>query len=148
MKQSVLLTIASGLLILLSSLHLADDIVLGFEKGGPSDLIVVPILVIMLYGTLVLAGRRSGYIIVLLSSLLGAYVPFLHFKGAGGAVGGRIAQQLSGAGAFFWVWTLLALGVCGVFSAILSAHGLWQLQWGRSRQPELESRSPVPANRV
>lgn len=146
MKQNVLLAIASGLLILLSSLHLADDIVRGFEKGGPSDLIAVPIMVLSLYGTLVLAGRRSGYIIVLLSSLLGAYVPVLHFKGAGGVVGGRIAQQPSGA--FFWVWTLLALGVCAVFSVILSAHGLWKLQWGRSRKPELESRSPVPANGI
>jgi hypothetical protein len=144
MKQSVLLAIASGLLILLSSLHLADDIVRGFEDGRPSDLIVVPIMVISLYGTLVLAGRRSGYIIVLLSSLLGAYVPVLHFKAAGGVAGGRIAQS---GGAFFWVWTLLALGVCAVFSAILSAHGLWRLRWGRSRK-ELESRSPVPANRV
>jgi hypothetical protein len=144
MKQSVLLAIASGLLILLSSLHLADDIVRGFEDGRPSDLIVVPIMVISLYGTLVLAGRRSGYIIVLLSSLLGAYVPVLHFKAAGGVAGGRIAQS---GGAFFWVWTLLALGVCAVFSAILSAHGLWKLRWGRSRK-ELESRSPVPANRV
>jgi hypothetical protein len=147
MKQSVLLTIASGLSTLLSSLHLADDIVLGFEKGGPSDLVAVPILVLSLYGTLVLAGRRSGYVIILLSSLLGAYVPVLHFRAAGGVVGGRIAQS-GGAGAFFWVWTLLALGVCAVFSVILSAHGLWQLQWGRSRQPELESRSPVPANGV
>ena len=145
MKQSVLLAIASGLSILLSSLHLADDIVHGFEKGGPSDLIVVPIMVISLYGTLVLAGRRSGYVVVLLSSLLGAYVPILHFKAAGGVAGGRIAQS---GGAFFWVWTLLALGVCAVFSAILSAHGLWKLGWGRSRKPALESRSPVPANRV
>src|SRR4051794_39776087 len=144
MKQSVTLTIASTLLILLSSLHLADDIVRGFEDGRPSDLIVVPIMVISLYGTLVLAGRRSGYIIVLLSSLLGAYVPVLHFKAAGGVAGGRIAQS---GGAFFWVWTLLALGVCAVFSAILSAHGLWKLRWGRSRK-ELESRSPVPAIRV
>jgi hypothetical protein len=145
MKQSVTLTIASTLMILLSSLHLADDIARGFEKGGPSDLIVVPFMVISLYGTLVLAGRRSGYIIVLLSSLLGAYVPVLHFKSAGGVAGGRVAQS---GGAFFWVWTLLALGVCAVFSAILSAHGLWKLQWGRSRKPGLESRSPVPANRV
>src|SRR5690242_21364804 len=100
MKQNVLLTIASGLSILLSSLHLADDIVRGFEKGVPSDLIVVPILVLSLYGTLVLAGRRSGYVIVLLSSLLAAYVPVLHFKSAGGVAGGRIAGS---GGAFFWV---------------------------------------------
>ena len=137
MKQSVLLTITSVLTLLLLTLHLADDIVLGFEKGGPSDLVVVPMMVLLLYGTLVLAERRSGYVIILLGSLLGAYVPVLHFKGAAGVAGGRVANS---SGAFFFVWTLLALGVCAVFSAILSAHGLWKLQWGRSRKPELESR--------
>jgi hypothetical protein len=136
MKQSVILTVASMLMILLSSLHLADDIARGIEKGGPSDLVVVPMMVLLVYGTLVLAGRRSGYVIILLGSLLGAYVPVLHFKGAGG-VAGRIANS---SGAFFFVWTLLALGVCAVFSGILSAHGLWKLQRGRSRESEIESR--------
>ncbi len=137
MKQSVLLTISSMLSILFMTLHLADDIVRGFEKGGPSNLFAVPIAVIWLYGTLVLAERRSGYVIILLASLLGAYVPFLHFKAAGGVAHGEIAKS---GGAFFFVWTLLALGVCAVFSIILSTHGLWKLRWGRSRKSELESR--------
>ena len=137
MKQSVLLTITSVLSILLALLHLADDIVRGFEKGGPSNLIVVPVAVIWLYGTLVLAERRSGYVIILLASLLGAYVPVVHFRLAGGAVGRGIATS---SGALFWVWTLIALGVCSVFSVILSAQGLWKLQWGRSRKPELKTR--------
>jgi hypothetical protein len=136
MKQSVLLTIASVLTLLFLTLHLADDIVRGFEKGGPSNLIAVPIVVLWLYGTLVLAGRRSGYVIVLLASLLGAYVPVVHFKAAGGVVGRGIATS---SGALFWVWTLIAIGVCAVFSLILSAHGLWKLRWGRSRKPELTS---------
>jgi hypothetical protein len=134
MKQSVLLPIASVLTLLLLTLHLADDIVRGFEKGVPSNLLVVPIAVLWLYGTLVLAERRSGYIIVLLASLLGAYVPYLHFKAAGGVVGRGIAAS---SGALFWVWTLIAIGVGAVFSFILSAHGLWTLRWGRSRKPEL-----------
>ena len=50
---------------------------------------------------------------------------------------GEIAKS---SGAVFFVWTLLALGVCALFSVILSAHGLWKLQRGRSRKPELESR--------
>lgn len=137
MKQSVLLTTASVLTILFLTLHLADDIVRGFEPGRPSNLLAVPIAVIWLYGTLVLAGRRAGYVIILLGSLLGAFVPFIHFKAAAGVAGGRIANS---SGAFFFVWTLLAIGVCAVFSAILSAHGLWKLQRGRSRKPELESR--------
>jgi hypothetical protein len=137
MKQSVLLTIASMLSILLMTLHLADDIVRGFEKGGPSNLLAVPIVVTWLYGTLVLAGRRSGYVIIFLASLLGAYVPVVHFKAAGGVAHGEIAKS---SGALFFVWTLIALGACAVFSILLSAQGLWKLQRGRSREPELESR--------
>ncbi|HXU30804.1 MAG TPA: hypothetical protein VN851_09535 [Thermoanaerobaculia bacterium] len=136
MKQSILWTLASLLTLLLLLLHLADDIVRGFEKGVPSNLLAVPIAVLWLYATLVLAERRSGYVIVFLGSLLGAYVPYIHFNATGGVVGHEIAKS---AGAFFWVWTLLALGVCAVFSAILSAQGLWKLQWGRSRKPELTS---------
>jgi uncharacterized membrane protein YGL010W len=34
---------------------------------------------------------------------------------------------------FFFVWTLLALGVTAVFSVILSARGLWSLRRGQQR---------------
>ena len=130
MKHSLMLAIASLLSVLLVTLHVADDVVRGFENGGPSILIVVPILVLWLYGTLVLAERRSGYVIVLLGSLLGAYVPVVHFRAAGGVVGGEIARS---SGAFFWVWTLIALGVTAIFSVVLSARGLWSLPWGQAR---------------
>jgi len=36
-------------------------------------------------------------------------------------------------GDYFFVWTLLALGVTGLFSLILSARGLWSRQWGQPR---------------
>ena len=145
MKQSVLLTISSMLTILLLTLHLADDIVYGFEKGVPSNLLAVPITVLWLYGTLVLAERRSGYVIILLGSLLGAYVPFLHFQAAAGVAGGRVANS---SGAFFFVWTLIAIGVCAVFSAILSAHGLWKLRWGRSRRTAYDGAVPDDRGRT
>ena len=128
MKHSVLLMIASLLSILFITLHTADDIVRGMEPGTLFDLIVVPILVVWLYGTLALAERVSGYVIVLLGSLLGLVVPIIHMKGAG--VGGAIAKS---SGAFFFIWTLLALGVSALFSVILSARGLWSLQRGQSR---------------
>jgi hypothetical protein len=121
MKHNVMLTIASLLSILLMTFHLADDIVRGMEPGTLSDLIAVPILVAWLYGTLVLAERRSGYVIILLGSLLGSLVPVIHMKGAG--VGGVIAKS---SGGFFFIWTLLALGVTALFSVLLSAHGLWE----------------------
>lgn len=143
MKPSVMLTIASLLSILLMTLHLADDIVRGFEAGGPANLLAVPILVAWLYGTLVLAERRWGYVIVLVASLLAAYVPVLHFRAAGGVAGGGIAQS---SGAFLWVWTLVALGVSAVFSVVLSAHGLWRLWWGRPGKSERTTGS-APSNR-
>ena len=121
MKHNVMLTIASLLSILFFTFHLTDDIVRGMEPGTLSNLIAVPILVIWLYGTLVLAERRSGYVIILLGSLLGLLVPVIHMKGAG--VGGAIAKS---SGAFFFIWTLLALGVTAPFSVILSALGLWE----------------------
>ena len=121
MKRDVMLTIASLLSILFTTFHMTDDIVRGMEPGTLSSLIVVPILVVWLYGTLVLAERRSGYVIILLGSLLGLLVPVLHMKGAG--VGGTIAKS---SGAFFFIWTLIALGVTSLFSVILSARGLWE----------------------
>ena len=127
MKHNVLLTIASLLSILLLTFHLAGDIVRGMEKGGLSNLIAVPILVVWLYGTLVLAERRLGYVIILLGSLLGLGVPFIHMKGAG--LGAQVAKTPSGG--FFFVWTLIALGVTALFSIILSVGGLWSPQWGK-----------------
>lgn len=119
MKQNLLLTVTSLLSILFTTLHVTDDIVRGFEKAGPSNLIVVPILVVWLYGTVVLAGRRSGYIIMLLGALLGCLVPVLHMIGA------RYGEIAQSNGAFFFIWTLIALGVTALTSVILSVRGLW-----------------------
>jgi len=121
MKPNVMLTVASLLSVLLLTFHLSDDIVRGMEKGGLSNLIAVPILVVWLYGTLVLADRRSGYIIILLGSLLGLCIPVVHMKGAG--VGAQVAKAPSGG--FFFVWTMIALAVTALFSVILSVRGLW-----------------------
>jgi hypothetical protein len=75
MKDSVKLTIAALLSILFLTFHLTDNILRGMASGGVSNLIAVPILVVWLYGTLVLAERRSGYVIILLGSLLGLGAP-------------------------------------------------------------------------
>ena len=131
MKHSVMLTIASLLSVLFLTFHLADDIVRGFEPGGLSNLVGgVLISVVWLYGTLVLAERRSGYIIMLLLSLFSLVVPYVHMRGKGVGVTSRLANT---GGHFFFVWTLLAIGVLGLFSAILSVRGLWSLPWRRTR---------------
>jgi hypothetical protein len=72
--------------------HLTDDIVRGMEPGGVSTLVGVLILVVWLYGTLVLAERRAGYVIILLGSVGGSGVPVVHMMGAG-LVGGEIANS-------------------------------------------------------
>ena len=116
--------------ILFMTFHLSDDIVRGFEPGGVKNVTGVLMLVVWLYGTLVLAERRSGYAIMLLGALLGLAVPFRHMRGTGVGADGPIA---SSSGAFFFIWTLIALGVTALFSVILSARGLWSLTWGRPR---------------
>jgi hypothetical protein len=131
MKPNVLLTIASLLSLLFLTFHLAGDIVYGFEPGGLSNLVgAVLISVVWLYGILMLSERRSGYIIMLLGGLLSMFVPYVHMKGKGVGVASRIANT---SGHFFFVWTLIAIGVLGLFSAILAARGLWNMPWRRSR---------------
>src|SRR5215471_21217338 len=117
MKQNVMLIIASLLSILFMTFHVTDDIVRGMEPGTFFDLIAVPILVVWLYGTLVLTERRSGYVIILLGSLVGMLAPILHFRATGAVARGEIAQS---SGGFFFIWALIALGVTALFSVVLS----------------------------
>jgi hypothetical protein len=134
MKHSSMLTIASLLSLLLLTFHIADDIVRGFEPGGLANLVeVVLISIIWLYGVLMLAGRRSGYIITLIFGLLSMFVPYVHMRGKGVGVTSSLGHT---SGHFFFVWALFAIGVLGLFSAILSAHCLWALPWRRSRQSD------------
>ena len=125
MKRSLMLTIASLLSILFFTFHLAHDIVRGIEPGTLSNLPAIPIFVFWLYGTLVLAERRSGYIITLLGGLFALVVPLSHMRGRGVGVASRLAGS---SGHFFFVWILIAIGVTGLFSVILSTHELWDLR--------------------
>jgi hypothetical protein len=141
MKYNVTLTISSLLSILFMSFHHADDVVHGMAPGGLSNLVPVLILVVWLCGTtLVLAERRSGYVIVLVLSLLGSGIPVIHMMGSG-----LVASDMANSsGAFFFVWTLIAIGVTTLLSVILSARGLWSLRRGQPRQstyPSMESPS-------
>ncbi|HVT14717.1 MAG TPA: hypothetical protein VHQ90_00870 [Thermoanaerobaculia bacterium] len=119
MKHNVILTVTSLLSILLSSIHVTDDIVRGISPAGPQNVFGVLILAVWLYGTLVLADRRSGHVIMLLGALFAAAMPVLHMRGA--SYGGGIAKS---SGAFWFIWTLFALGATGSLSAILAARGL------------------------
>ena len=127
MKPSVHLTIASLLSILLLIIHVADDIAHGIGKAGPPNLIIVPIVVLLVYGTLELAERRSGYVIMLLGSILAMGMPVIHLRGA------RIGQIVTSSGGCFFLSTLFVLGVTGLYSFILVARGLWRLERGRNK---------------
>ena len=120
MKQHTTLVVASLLSILLLTLHVTDDIVRGISKAEPSNSALL-VLAVFLYGTLVLAERRSGHVIMLLVGLFAAGMPVIHMRGAHY---GEIAKSTGG---FFFVWTLWALGGLGGFTFILSARGLWSL---------------------
>jgi hypothetical protein len=124
MKPSVMLTVTSLLSILLLSLHIAEDIVLGFAPGGLTNLIGIAILVVYLCGTLLLNDRRWGLVIVLLGSVIAAGMPVIHMTGAGVGV-------KRSAGAFFFVWTLYALGITGAFGFILSVRALRSVRAAR-----------------
>jgi hypothetical protein len=133
MKQNLMLPIASLLLILLMTLHLTSDTTHarpGTSEAGGSTLVAVPVLAIWLYGTLLLAERRSGHIIMLVGSLIGIGMPVVHAMSPAGIFHGAIARSSP---AFLFVWTLHALGVIGLFTFILAVRGLWSLRRGQPR---------------
>ena len=121
MKQNAVLVVASLLSILLLTLHITDDIVRGISKAEPAH-VALFVLAVFLYATLVLAGRPSGYIIMLLVGLFAAAMPVIHMRGA------HYPEIAKSAGGFFFVWTLWALGGLGGLTFILSSRGLWSLR--------------------
>lgn len=122
MKNDTLLTATSLLAIVLMSLHLTDDIVRGLDPVGPKNLIAVAILVVWLVAAVLLTGKRAGYLVLLLGSLMAAGMPVLHLQGR------SIGAIIQSPGGYFFLWTLLALGVTGTFALILSVRGLWNLR--------------------
>ena len=119
MTRNSLLTVTSLLTILLTSLHVTDDIVRGISRAAGENVIVIVILAVWLIGTLLLAERRSGNVIMFLGGILAAAMPVLHMRGA------RYPAIATSSGGFFFVWALIAVGVTGLFSAILAARALW-----------------------
>jgi len=121
MKQNAILVVTSLLSILLLTLHVTDDIVRGISKAESSNTALV-VLAALLYGTLVLAERRSGHVVMLLVGVFASAMPVLHMRGV------HYPEIARSAGGFFFVWTLWALGGLGGTTIILAARGLWRLR--------------------
>jgi len=119
-------TIASLLSILLLTLHITDDIVRGISKAESSN-IALAVLVVLLYGTLVLAERRSGHVIMLLVGLFAAAMPVMHMRGhiTARSPSPPAASSSSGHSG--------RSGGLGGFTFILSARGLWSLRRAQPR---------------
>jgi hypothetical protein len=132
MKHSTMLTIASLLTILFLIFHMTDDFLRegGLAVRGTWNLIAVLILFVLLYGALVLAERKSGYIIMLIGGLAGLGMPIIHMALARNVIANELARAR---GDYLFGWMLLALGVTGLFSLVLSVRCLWNPQWGQSR---------------
>ena len=125
MKERSILIATSLLSILLLTLHITDDIVRGISKAEPSNVALIA-LAVLLYGTLIPAERRSGYMTMLLVGLFAAAMPVIHMRGA------HYPEIARSPGGFFFVWTLWALGGLGGVTLILSSRGLWALRRGHS----------------
>jgi hypothetical protein len=119
MKENVLLRVTSLLAMLLLMFHLTEDVVLGYSPGGLTNLTAIGIWIVWLFGAAMLAERRSGQVIMLIGGLIAAGMPVLHLMGKGVAGEGSKAN-----GAYFFIWTLYALGVLGVFTFVLAVRAL------------------------
>jgi len=114
MKHNVMLTVASLLTLLLTIIHLTDD-VLRQPEGAVYYPIPVVVFAVWLYGVLMLSDRVLGYVIMLFGGAIGAAMIIVHSPGG----------VVRNSGGFFFVWTLFALSATGWFTAILSVRGLW-----------------------
>jgi len=122
MNEKPLLSATSLITILLFTIHQADDVVRGMSPGGFLNFVAIAICSVWLYASLILVGRRSGYLFILIFSLLALVVPFLHMRGPGMGLGTTRSNGL------LFVWTVLAIGVTSVFSVALSIRGLLRLR--------------------
>ena len=129
-KHDTALTATSLLSILLLSLHLASDVVLGKDQFDRGMMVAILMLATGLYGAAALRGRRSGYIILLLFSVLAVVIPWVHMPAAG-----LSDEFVRRPGVFLFVWGLLALGATGMVSFALSVQGLWHLRRRPHRAP-------------
>ena len=118
MKARDLLSVTSILSVLLLTLHISQDIVFGFDRGGLNQLWGVAILLVLLCGAVLLRERRSGQVIMLLGGVIAVGMLPLHMRN------GLRPEFLTKDGTLLFVWALYMLGVLGAFSVILAIQAL------------------------
>ena len=126
MKRTTQLVITSLLSIVLLSFHLTQDAIREVPGSWPAkqgNFVVIVILFVYLCGTVLLTGRRLGYIITLVGGLFAVGMPVLHLTAARFGLVDRPWQG-------FFMWTLIALGVSGLFGIVLSVLELWSFKRG------------------
>ena len=134
MKSDLTTVITSFIAIVLLTLHFTSDTLRarpGNPEAGGSALVAAPVLVLFLYATVFLMGRRSGYIILIFEALCALLMPVFHVMFPNGVFSGQLARGVPGD--FIFVWTLYALSVSGLFLFVLCVRGLWQLKRRASR---------------
>src|SRR5690242_17387367 len=124
MKPRELLTAATLINALFLTLHVADDISRGIDTIGLHTLPAMLVLGLWLYGTLMLSGRRWGYILQLLLAILGLGVVIIHLRGT------HMGQIAVSSGGVVFVWVLFVIGATSFLSMLLCVHGLMTLGKG------------------
>src|SRR5882672_1636612 len=103
MKQNDLLSATSILSVLLLALHISQDVVFGFDRGGLNQLVGVAILLVILCGAVPLRERRSGKVIMLVGGVVAAGMLPIHMWN------GLRPAFLEKNGALLFVWILYVL---------------------------------------
>jgi hypothetical protein len=116
--------------VLLLSLHLAQDAIHARPRtveAGAGNLTGILILTVLLAGPALVAERRSGRIIMLFVAMSAMGMPALHFWGA--------RDWSKHDAALLFVWSLLVLGVNGLFSLMLWLSEFRRLRDERRTSP-------------
>src|SRR4051812_45409729 len=126
MNRNVVLTAMSVLTIVLLTVHVSSDMILGLDRMKPDISIALTVVAFWLYAILVMPPRLPRYIVLLLGSFIGAMMPVIHTRGRG-----ITSELVARPGGFLFVWVLLAVGITATLAFGLSLQGIWNLRRDR-----------------
>ena len=127
MKQKDLLTVLSLIAIVLTTMHVADDYVHGFDLHVVDNPYGIVIFVVWSSGVLLLRDRLVGRVIVLLGGVIAIGMPIIHLHGRGYG-----AEFLKVDGALRFIWTLYLLGTIGALIIIGAVREMVSLRSARA----------------